>query len=38
MAPAVPCAGWTVRDVAAHLTLQQVRLRTRLACSARWAA
>jgi uncharacterized protein (TIGR03083 family) len=30
------CAGWTVRDVAAHLTLQQVGPRGAIAMMARW--
>lgn len=30
------CAGWTVRDVAAHLTLQQLGLRDLLATMVRW--
>lgn len=30
------CAGWTVRDVAAHLTQQQLGLREVLATMARW--
>ena len=30
------CAGWTVRDVAAHLTLQQLGLRDVIATMARW--
>jgi uncharacterized protein (TIGR03083 family) len=30
------CEGWTVRDVAAHLTLQQVGFRDMLGMVARW--
>lgn len=30
------CAGWTVRDVAAHLTLQQVGLGGEIAMAVRW--
>ncbi|MFI0371424.1 maleylpyruvate isomerase family mycothiol-dependent enzyme [Actinomadura sp. 1N219] len=30
------CAGWTVRDVAAHLTLQQIGLGAAIAMMARW--
>ncbi|WP_433365336.1 maleylpyruvate isomerase family mycothiol-dependent enzyme [Actinoplanes sp. CA-142083] len=30
------CAGWTVRDVAAHLTLQQMTVRDELAMLLRW--
>ena len=30
------CEGWTVRDVAAHLTLQQLGLREAIAMMARW--
>jgi uncharacterized protein (TIGR03083 family) len=30
------CAGWTVRDVAAHLTLQQIRLRDCAGVILRW--
>jgi uncharacterized protein (TIGR03083 family) len=30
------CAGWTVRDVAAHLTLQQLGLGSLIATMARW--
>jgi uncharacterized protein (TIGR03083 family) len=30
------CAGWTVRDVAAHLTLQQLRLRDGFGIMLRW--
>ncbi|MFD5249953.1 maleylpyruvate isomerase family mycothiol-dependent enzyme [Amycolatopsis sp. NPDC058340] len=30
------CAGWTVRDVAAHLTLQQLGLRDLIATMAHW--
>jgi uncharacterized protein (TIGR03083 family) len=30
------CAGWTVRDVAAHLTLQQLGLRDLIATMAQW--
>lgn len=30
------CAGWTVRDVAAHLTLQQIGLRDAIGMMARW--
>ncbi|MFI5892951.1 maleylpyruvate isomerase family mycothiol-dependent enzyme [Actinoplanes sp. NPDC051513] len=30
------CAGWTVRDVAAHLTMQQMTLRDELALLLRW--
>ncbi|TMQ90089.1 maleylpyruvate isomerase family mycothiol-dependent enzyme [Actinomadura soli] len=30
------CAGWTVRDVAAHLTLQQIGLGAAIAMLARW--
>jgi uncharacterized protein (TIGR03083 family) len=30
------CSGWTVRDVAAHLTLQQLRVRDSLGLMVRW--
>jgi hypothetical protein len=36
MAAAVVCAGWTVRDVAAHLTLQQLGLDGVIGMVARW--